>query len=261
MDFTHNLNNLLEMSGTHGIIKQKKELRVMKKTELKGFIKGITAMLIVVAMIGTAYAMTGDQSITATYNNIKLVVDGTAVTPTDASGNTIEPFTYNGTVYLPVRAIATALGKDVTWDGDTNTVYLGAVPSGTTTSSPDTGSGTLGDYTVSIDSASLSTDYSGDNNVVIVTYTWTNNSSKNAEFCQAFNRDIFQNGIELSKAVMLTGSYTHDMVSTNIMSGTTDIVQEAYTLKNTTDSITVELSDGSNYSSDRPIIKKVLSLG
>lgn len=66
--------------------------------------------------------------IEANYMNIKLVVDGVEVTPKDANGSTVEPFASNGTTYLPVRAVANALGKDVTWDGETKTVYIGAKP-------------------------------------------------------------------------------------------------------------------------------------
>ena len=40
----------------------------------------------------------------------------------------MEPFIYNGTTYLPVRAVGEALGKQVGWDGKTKTVYIGEVP-------------------------------------------------------------------------------------------------------------------------------------
>ena len=40
-----------------------------------------------------------------------------------------EPFTVDNTTYLPVRAVAEALGKTVTWDEKTQTVYIGEVPS------------------------------------------------------------------------------------------------------------------------------------
>ena len=56
---------------------------------------------------------------------IKIVVDGQKINPKDANGNKVEPFIYNGTTYLPVRAIADALGKEVYWDGPNYTVYLG----------------------------------------------------------------------------------------------------------------------------------------
>ena len=40
----------------------------------------------------------------------------------------VEPFIYNGTTYLPVRAVGDAIGKQVTWDGGSKTVYLGEAP-------------------------------------------------------------------------------------------------------------------------------------
>ena len=58
-------------------------------------------------------------------NGIKIVVDGKEINPTDAQGNKVEPMIYNGTTYLPVRAVADALGKAVYWDGPNYTVYLG----------------------------------------------------------------------------------------------------------------------------------------
>ena len=72
---------------------------------------------------GVAYAAT--KSLSATYNNIKIVIDGKTITPRDANGNIVEPFVVNGTTYLPVRAVADALGKEVYWDGPNYTVYLG----------------------------------------------------------------------------------------------------------------------------------------
>ncbi len=37
---------------------------------------------------------------------ISIVVDGQKINPTDVNGNTVEPMIYNGTAYLPVRAVA-----------------------------------------------------------------------------------------------------------------------------------------------------------
>ena len=61
-----------------------------------------------------------------TYRDIKIVVDGNEITPTDANGNPVEPFIMDGTTYLPVRAVANAFGKEVGWDDTTSTVYLEA---------------------------------------------------------------------------------------------------------------------------------------
>ncbi len=63
-----------------------------------------------------------------TYRDIKIVVDGNEIIPTDANGNPVEPFIIDGTTYLPVRAVANAFGKEVGWDDATNTVYLGVQP-------------------------------------------------------------------------------------------------------------------------------------
>jgi len=48
--------------------------------------------------------------------------------PKDGNGNIVDPFVVDGTTYLPVRAVSEALGKTVTWDGATATVYIGQKP-------------------------------------------------------------------------------------------------------------------------------------
>lgn len=76
-------------------------------------------------MGGAVFAKNGTEAIQAIYNNIKIYVDGVKLDPKDANGNAVEPFIYNGTTYLPVRAVGEAIGKTVTWDGATQSVYLG----------------------------------------------------------------------------------------------------------------------------------------
>ena len=66
------------------------------------------------------------KTITVDYMGIKVVVDGKEVVMgKDLAGNKIEPFAYEGTTYLPVRAITEALGKTVKWDDATKTVFIG----------------------------------------------------------------------------------------------------------------------------------------
>lgn len=84
----------------------------------------LTALALLL-LCGTALAANTVQQMQIRYMNIKLVVDGAEVTPKDAAGRVVEPFVSDGTTYLPVRAVAAALGKDVEWDGKTNTVYIG----------------------------------------------------------------------------------------------------------------------------------------
>ena len=75
--------------------------------------------------VSIAAGTAGSKTITVNYNDIKLIVDEKQVTPRDSNGQVIEPFIYNGTTYLPVRAVGEALGKDVNWDANTKTVVIG----------------------------------------------------------------------------------------------------------------------------------------
>lgn len=81
-------------------------------------------IVIVSALVLTASASTGTVHRTLSYNDIKITLDGQEITPRDANGNYIEPFIIDGTTYLPVRGIASALGLDVSWDQTTKTVQL-----------------------------------------------------------------------------------------------------------------------------------------
>ena len=88
----------------------------------------ILALCFTLLLSSAVYGATRTKTLTAYYYDIKLVVDGVPVTPRDANGTIVEPFACDGTTYLPVRAIGEALGKTVTWDGNTKTVYVGNAP-------------------------------------------------------------------------------------------------------------------------------------
>ena len=94
---------------------------------MKKNIKFLVIGLIIGIIIATSsvFALSGAVQKTLNYNNIKITLNGNEITPTDANGNYVEPFSIDGTTYLPVRAIANALGLDVNWNGETNTVVLG----------------------------------------------------------------------------------------------------------------------------------------
>lgn len=94
----------------------------LKKLQIKGFIAGIVLMVMISGV--TVLANVRTESISVTFNNIRLVVNGDLITPRDGQGNVVEPFVWNGTTYLPVRAVADALGQDVYWDSSTTTVYI-----------------------------------------------------------------------------------------------------------------------------------------
>lgn len=113
----------------------------MKRDRIKGFFSGIVVSAITFSLGASAFAAYQKQA-TLDYTGIKITLNGSAVTPKDANGNSIEPFAISGTTYLPVRGIASAMGLNVTWDQATQTV---ALTSGGQTSSEAAGmtSGTV----------------------------------------------------------------------------------------------------------------------
>jgi hypothetical protein len=95
----------------------------MKKANVKcvvcGFMAGILTMYAMPVV-----AKDTSEAIKVTYRNIKIYADGNLVN----TSNSNEAFIYNGTTYLPVRAVGDAFNKAVDWDAQNSAVYLGARP-------------------------------------------------------------------------------------------------------------------------------------
>lgn len=96
----------------------------MKKKDLKGFVTGLIVATLVFSMCVPAIAKSGKIQKELTYSNISVTLDGQKLDLKDAKGNSVEPFRMDGTNYLPVRALAEALGLNVAWDSATQTVKL-----------------------------------------------------------------------------------------------------------------------------------------
>lgn len=90
----------------------------------KSFFAGMLTMLLIVCLTGTALATTGKVTKELEYRNISVSLDGKKLDLRDAKGNAVEPFMFEGTNYLPVRALAESLGLNVAWNSATNTVVL-----------------------------------------------------------------------------------------------------------------------------------------
>jgi len=100
----------------------------MTKEKMKGFFLGIIVMSLIFMMSMSAYALIGTKTITASYSNIKIYIDQMLMTPKDVKGNEVEPFIYNGTTYVPIRAVSEAFNKSVSWDGSSSSIYVGRQP-------------------------------------------------------------------------------------------------------------------------------------
>lgn len=96
----------------------------------------VALILVIILSVGTAYAAATGVSIPIVYDNIKVLLNGNELELRDATGKTMEPFIYDGTTYLPIRAIAESVNKTVEWDAaarhvlitDTNPNPISPVP-------------------------------------------------------------------------------------------------------------------------------------
>lgn len=96
------------------------------KTRKQGrtFLAGFLAAVLTMALITPAGAALVSKMIQV-FTGVTIYVDGEEMQPKDANGNPVETFIYNGTTYVPIRAVSQYFGKTVQWDGSTNTVHIG----------------------------------------------------------------------------------------------------------------------------------------
>lgn len=94
------------------------------RQKIKYLVLGMIIMAVFSTMVVPAMAAMIQKQITVA-TGVNIYVDDVKLNPVDSSGKPVEAFIYNGTTYLPVRAVAEAVGKAVSWDGKTRSVYLG----------------------------------------------------------------------------------------------------------------------------------------
>jgi len=90
------------------------------KSKRKRITRKIVTTLVIVLLMGcsVSFGVGYSKQITAWYYNIQVKLDGGSLNFSN------EPFIYDGRVYIPLRDVTENLGLEVTWDGDTKTVYL-----------------------------------------------------------------------------------------------------------------------------------------
>lgn len=86
------------------------------------------AMIVIISvLLITTIPIAGESIQNSKYivsDNIKIMIDGQEFIPKDVTGNIVEPFLYNGTTYVPIRAISEVYNKVVSWDGENSIVYI-----------------------------------------------------------------------------------------------------------------------------------------
>lgn len=108
----------------------------MKKRFLSFAAGALTALLISSTAV-TALAASG--AIRIEVSPISVLVDGEVFQPKDAKGNDVMVFTYNGTTYAPLRALAEAYGLEVGYDGERHIATVSKQPAQTQAPIVDTG--------------------------------------------------------------------------------------------------------------------------
>ena len=73
--------------------------------------------------LGTAALAAGGTRTIEVLTGMKVLVNGEEFTPTDVNGNAVDVFAYNGTTYVPIRAISEAFGKQASFDAATQSIH------------------------------------------------------------------------------------------------------------------------------------------
>lgn len=124
----------------------------------------------------------------------------------------------------------------------------------------ETNSSELGDYSVTIDSCRLASDWEG-KPVVIVKYIYENVSSDTSTaFFMAFEENVYQNGVGLNESYFVgdDANYNSDNQTKELKKGASLEVEVAYELNDTSSDIEVEVSE--LFSWDDKVITKTFSI-
>ncbi|NOU62913.1 peptidylprolyl isomerase [Paenibacillus sp. LMG 31461] len=92
---------------------------LIMKDKVKGLIVGLT----IGSVLSGTVALAAGTQIEVAFRNLTYMFDGVEKTPTAGKG-----FIYEGDTYVPLRFMSDALGKKVTWDDATSTIWVGNNP-------------------------------------------------------------------------------------------------------------------------------------
>lgn len=93
------------------------------------FLSGALATLLISSATVSAFA--ANDLLTLNVQPAQVMVNGTVFQPKDAQGRDALVFTYNGTTYAPVRALAEAYGLTVSYDSEKNMATVDGAPQAT----------------------------------------------------------------------------------------------------------------------------------
>lgn len=101
----------------------------------------VSILMIMIVFTGGVYA-TGTTIQALLAEHVKIQLNGVEFDMKNAEGEIVHPIAYNGSVYVPIRAVSENLGIGVQWDQENQVVKLSEAPSDANsrgTSGADTG--------------------------------------------------------------------------------------------------------------------------
>lgn len=179
------------------------------KKKFMSFVTGALAMLLAGSMTVTALAASG--AIKIEVSPINVLVNGEVFQPKDANGNDVMVFTYNGTTYAPLRALAEAYGLEVGYDAKNNIATVNSPTAQTpqTPQAPQTGTdyaSFAGEWTVKEKPV---TNY-GSEKIFTMTYSGDLSMSEFKAWWKSFDTDTIKDYAErmAAEAQSLVPGYT-----------------------------------------------------
>lgn len=106
-------------------------MTMKKNRRWKDMATGALVACLLYTMVLPAAAATLVNKSIQVRSGVGLYVDDQKVVPTDVNGKEVEVFIYNGTTYIPARAVSKVFGKPIKWEKSNNSVYIGAHESST----------------------------------------------------------------------------------------------------------------------------------
>lgn len=108
------------------------------KRQFHSFFAGMITTVLIAALALSVMAITGKTTIDV--YPIDIMVNGEVFQPTNVQGKPVDVFTYKGTTYAPLRALAEAYGLEVGYDAEKKLATVSEpqpTPTPDTTAKPD----------------------------------------------------------------------------------------------------------------------------
>ena len=115
------------------------------------------------------------------------------------------------------------------------------------TETENSSSGALGDYAVEIGDYALTKTYDG-KDAIVISMKYTNNSDESMSYMSSLMASAFQDGVELSTAIIMDDTYDAESQMKELKTGASIDVQVAYELSNTTSDVEFEVEEFISFS-------------